>query len=57
MNRSATPLPSGSRTKEASFDAQTLDFILKVAGHVVGAVIMTQFQSTRHAGHDGPKQR
>ena len=35
------------------FDAQTLDFVLKVAGHVVGAVIMTQFQSTRHAGRDG----
>ncbi len=35
------------------FDAQTVDFVPKVAGHVVGAVIMTQLQSTRHAGRDG----
>src|SRR5208337_652325 len=36
-----------------SFDAQAFDFILEIAGHVVGAVIVTQFQATRHAGRDG----
>ena len=30
-------------------DPQAFDFILEIAGHVVGAMIVTQFQSTRHA--------
>ena len=47
MKRSATPLPSGSRTKEGEAS------ILEIAGHVVGAMIVTQLQSTRHTGSDG----
>jgi hypothetical protein len=38
-----------------SFDAQTFDLALKVDGHVIGAVIVTQLQSTRHAWLDGPE--
>src|SRR4051794_24183070 len=54
MKRSATPLPWGSRTKEGrSFDPQEFDFVLEIAGHVVGAMIVTQLQSTRHPGRDG----
>ena len=36
-----------------SFDPQALDFVLEIAGHVVGAMIVTQLQSTFHAGRDG----
>ena len=36
-----------------SFDPQAFDFVLEIAGHVVGAMIVTQLQSTRHAGRDG----
>ena len=36
-----------------SFDPQALDFALEIAGHVVGAMIVTQLQSTRYAGRDG----
>src|SRR6201982_2295513 len=36
-----------------SFDPQAFDFILEIAGHVVGAMIVTQLQSTRHPGRDG----
>jgi len=32
-----------------SFDPQAFDFVLEIAGHVVGAMIVTQLQSTRHA--------
>ena len=54
MKRSATPLPSGSRTKRwRSFDAQTFDLALEIAGHVIGAMIVTQLEPTRHAGRDG----
>jgi hypothetical protein len=36
-----------------SFDAQTLDLVLEIAGHVIGAMIVTQLEPTRHAGRDG----
>ena len=36
-----------------SFDPQEFDFVLKIAGHVVGATIVTQLQSMRHPGRDG----
>src|SRR5215204_2253015 len=36
-----------------SFDPQAFDLVLEVAGHVVGAMIVTQLQSARHAGRDG----
>ena len=36
-----------------SFDSQAFDFVLEIAGHVVGAMIVTQLQSTRHPGRDG----
>ena len=32
------------------FDPQAFDFVLEIAGHVVGAMIVTQLQSTRHTG-------
>jgi hypothetical protein len=52
MKRSATPLPSGSRTKEGEASiSQAFDFVLDIAGYVVGAMIVTQLQSTR--GRDG----
>ena len=35
------------------FDPQAFDFVLEIAGHVVGAMIVTQLQSTRHTGSDG----
>ena len=54
MKRSATPLPSGSRTKEGEAShPQALDFVLEIAGHVVGAMIVTQHQSTRHTRCNG----
>ena len=54
MKRSATPLPSGWRTKDGpSFDAQTFDLVLEIAGHVIGAMIVTQLEPTRYAGGDG----
>ena len=34
-------------------DPQASDFFLEIAGHVVGAMIVTQLQSTRHPGRDG----
>jgi hypothetical protein len=36
-----------------SFDPQAFDFVLEITGHVVGAMIVTQLQSTRHTGRDG----
>ena len=36
-----------------SFDSQAFDFVLEIAGHIVGAMIVTQLQSTRHTGSDG----
>ena len=36
-----------------SFDAQTFDLVLEIAGHVIGAMIVTQLEPTRHAGRDG----
>ena len=33
--------------------AQTFDLVLEIAGHVIGAVIVTQLEPTRHAGRDG----
>ena len=36
-----------------SFDAQTFDLVLEIAGHVIGAMIVTQLEPTRHAGGDG----
>ena len=36
-----------------SFDAQTLDLVLEIAGHVIGAMIVTQLEPTRYAGRDG----
>jgi hypothetical protein len=36
-----------------SFDPRAFDFVLEIAGHVVGAMIVTQLQSTRHPGRDG----
>src|SRR4249920_3269385 len=36
-----------------SFDSQAFDFVLEIAGHIVGAMIVTQLQSTRHPGRDG----
>ena len=33
--------------------AQAFDFVLEIAGHIVGAMIVTQLQSTRHPGRDG----
>src|SRR5215207_9981567 len=36
-----------------SFDSQAFDLVLEIAGHVVGAMIVTQLQSMRHAGRDG----
>ena len=54
MKRSATPLPSGSRTKEGEASIpEAFDFVLEIAGHIVGAMIVTQLQSTRHPGRDG----
>ena len=38
-----------------SFDPQAFDFVLEVAGHVVGAMIVTQLQSTRYVEGDGSK--
>ena len=35
------------------FDPQAFHFVLEIAGHVVGAMIVTQLQSTRHTGSDG----
>src|SRR3954466_15757781 len=35
------------------FDPQAFDFVLEIAGHVVGAMIVTQLQSTRHTWCDG----
>src|SRR4029077_7471985 len=35
------------------FDPQAFDFVLEIAGHVVGAMIVTQLQSMRHPGRDG----
>ena len=32
-----------------SFDAQTLDLVLEIAGHVIGAMIVTQLEPTRHS--------
>ena len=32
-----------------SFDAQTFDLVLEIAGHVIGAMIVTQLEPTRHA--------
>ena len=29
------------------------DFVLEIAGHIVGAMIVTQLQSTCHPGRDG----
>ena len=54
MKRSATPLPWGSRTNEgdASIPRHSIS-VLEIAGHVVGAMIVTQLQSTRHPGRDG----
>ena len=37
------------------FDPQAFYFVLEVAGHVVGAMIVTQLQSTRYVGGDGSK--
>jgi hypothetical protein len=54
MKRSATPLPWGSRTKEGRrLDTEAFDLVLEFAGHVVGAMIVTQLQSARYAGCDG----
>jgi hypothetical protein len=36
-----------------SFDTQAFDLVLEVTGHVVGAMIVTQHQSTRHTSCDG----
>src|SRR5258705_1455783 len=36
-----------------SSDPQALDFVLEIAGHVVGAMIVTQLQSTRNSRTDG----
>ena len=36
-----------------SFDAQTFDLVLEIAGQVIGAMIVTQLEPTRHAGRDG----
>ena len=54
--RSATPLPSGSRTKEgeASIPRHSIS---PWKSHVVGAMIVTQLQSTRYAGAMAPKHR
>jgi hypothetical protein len=47
----------GRRSKRArcgeGFDPQAFDFVLEIAGHVVGAMIVTQLQSPRHPGRDG----
>src|SRR5277367_1004304 len=40
-----------------SFDAQTFDLVLEIAGHVIGAMIVTQLEPTRHAGAMAPKHR
>jgi len=53
MKRSATPLPSGAHEGRRSFDAQTFDLVLEIAGHLIGAMIVTQLEPTRHAGRDG----
>ncbi len=36
-----------------SFDPQAFDFGLEIAGHVVGAMIVTRLRSARRAGRDG----
>jgi hypothetical protein len=36
-----------------SFDAQAFDLVLEIARHVVGAVIVAQFQAARHTGRNG----
>ena len=53
MKRSATPLPWGSRTKEgeASIPKHSISS-WNARGHVVGAMIVTQHQSTRHTRCD-----
>ena len=33
--------------------SRSFDLVLEIAGHVVGAMIVTQLQSTRHPGRDG----
>jgi hypothetical protein len=38
-----------------SVDPQALDFGLEIAGHIVGAMIVTQLQPMRHPGRDGSK--
>ena len=47
MKRSATPLPSGSRTKLGELsDAEERDRLLKIVGQVVRPVVVTQPQPT-----------
>src|SRR6516165_10481721 len=44
---------AASAQRGRSFDSQAFDFVLEIAGHVVGAMIVTQLQATRHSGRDG----
>ena len=53
MKRSATPSLGLAHEGRRSFDAQTFDLVLEIAGHVIGAMIVTQLEPTRHAGRDG----
>jgi hypothetical protein len=45
----------GGIARGRSFDSQAFDFVLEIAGHVVGPMIVTQLQATRHPGRDGSK--
>src|SRR5512132_474458 len=54
MKRSATPLPSGSRTKgRRGVDAEEGDLVLEVVGHVVWAMVMPEFEPDSDVLADG----
>ena len=56
MKRSATSLPSGSRTKLGElWIPEERDLLLKIVGQVVRPVVVTQPQPTGHAVKGGVK--
>ena len=54
MKRSATPLPSGWRTKDGeASDAEEGDLALEVVGHVVRSVVVPEHEAGGHVLADG----
>ena len=53
MKRSATPGSSGSRTKDGEASMPRHGSRPGNRGHVIGAMVVTQLEPTRHAGRDG----